>query len=93
MSKIGDIHNVPISEYKKAYNLIQAFMADFQFNDDIPVEKAILIDFMYSLTKNLKETKVDKILEENKVTDKVRDSYFQNLTAEYLQEIDNFLKD
>jgi hypothetical protein len=84
MSKAGQIHSVPIEKYKIAYNLLQAFTADFHFNEEQPIEKAKLIHFIYQLSQHLEETKCAKMLKDNNVTQEELDAYFRQLTDETL---------
>ena len=84
MSRIGDIHSVPISAYKQAHRLLQSFVADFRFNEEQPTEKAMLIQFIYLLAKQLEDDYCIKIREDNHITEKELNEYFNKLMDEDL---------
>lgn len=79
------IHDVPVSEYKKAYNLLQAFLADFDFNEEQPIEKAKLIHLIHLLAKRLDEEKCSQMLAEEGITEEDIHAFFIELMYESLR--------
>jgi len=75
----------PVEDYKMVYEYLQAFNADFEFNEEQPIEKAKLIDGIYFLSKNLYEKYCVKMLKDNNISDKDLVEYFNQLMLELLK--------
>lgn len=84
MKEERKIHSVPIEKYKLAYNLLQGFIGDFEFNEEQPEDKIKIVHLIYLTAKYLEEKKIDKMMKEKNITDDDVNKYFHKLMEESL---------